>query len=436
MLALMTLALVLTILSATGVWSPLPFLNGLVNNLVSLSDPDPKWTVRVGGKPDIAAVMDPARVVVVGSRGFVDAYRVQDGKQAWHMTVNWVYPAANVVVAQQRAANPDADPSPDRGYAVIDPANGSVRWSEAEATAVWIYAADLVDLVCPDDSRCVLRRRSHDTGAFVWQVSLPGNLRVALRGPNPHLAGARDPAGWFGAAAAGTAPSMPTVMALPAGDKVLLVDTFAGRLLREATVPDREMRVAFVGDRLLFVRAERAEAGCRYLVEAFDVESGNSAWKEAGFDLDTARGAGCEQREDPMGVGGRLVVTGTDAKPMLVEADNAARTWTGVPGERVLATDGRLVAIMAADRKTVRLVDAAAPDARALWSGAGGMDPQAAVTSAWVLILDRDARKLTVLQRSSMRPALTIETTSDVIGYGSTGIVITSGRSIGYFPLS
>ena len=43
------------------------------------------------------------------------------------------------------------------------------------------------------------------------------------------------------------------------------------------------------------------------------------------------------------------MVTGSDAKPMLVEADKAARTWIGVPGEKVLATDGLLAVILAAD---------------------------------------------------------------------------------------
>jgi hypothetical protein len=229
---------------------------------------------------------------------------------------------------------------------------------------------------------------------------------------------------------------MPTVMALPFGDRVYLVDTFRGDLVRDVTVPDRQTRLAFIGDRQLFVKAERADAGCRFTVEAFDVTSGSSVWREEGFDLDTARGAGCEQRENPIGAGGRLVVTGSDARPMLVEADQADRTWTGPPGAQVLATDGLLAVVLAPDRQSLSVIDAATTGGRTVWSGELGLDPQAAITPSLVIVRDSDGGRLLVLQRSSMRVSLEIKTKVDVIGYGRSAILLTSGRSIGYHSVS
>jgi hypothetical protein len=434
LLVLMTTALSLMILSATHVWDPRPDIAAWLAKLTRLSDPEPKWTVRLGGAPEVAAVLEGDRVIVA-SRGFVDAYRARDGSPVWHWSVHWAFPADDVVVARQKPDNPDADPSPDRGYAVLDPVSGAVKWSDHDSIAVWIYSTTIVDLVCPDGDACLLRGRAHQSGSFLWQVSLPGGART-IRGANPHLAGLRDPAGWFDAAARGAAPKMPAVMALTIDGRIHVVDTFRGVYVREVAAPDRETRVAFAGDRLLFVTARRGDAGCTFSVEAFDFASGRSLWKESGFDLDTARGAGCEQREDPRGAGGRLVVTGSDARPMLVEADTATKAWTGAPGSKVLATDGLLAVVLAADRVHVSVIDVAVPGGKELWTGTTGLDPDAAITGSFVIIRDSDSRTLRVLRRGGLGVKLEVSTRADVVGFGANSIVLGSARSIGYHAVS
>jgi hypothetical protein len=136
-----------------------------------------------------------------------------------------------------------------------------------------------------------------------------------------------------------------------------------------------------------------------------------------------------------MGAGGRLVVNGSDARPMLVEADTATRTWTGVPGERVLATDGLLAVVVGPDRKTVKIIDVAVPGGQTLYTGEVGLDPEAAVTSSFVIVRDNDARTITVLRRGPLRVKLTISSKADIVGYGPNGILLGSGRSIGYHPV-
>jgi hypothetical protein len=431
---LMFAGLVITVLISTRLWNPMPQLNEFIHKLTQLSDPDPAWTVRLDGKPDVTAVMSDAEVVVVSSPPFVEAVHTKDGTRAWRAASNWAYPAGDVVVSQPRPANPDAAPNPVRGFEVRDPATGTVKWSDSEATAVWIYAADIVDLACPDSSRCVLRDRDH-TGVVKWQLELPGSAHT-IRGPNPHLDGVRDPAGWFSAAATGTPPVLPPIMAMEYDDKIHVVDTATHSIVRETVAPDRETRVSFIGDRMLFVRAAPAEAGCTFQVQAFDVDSGATVWQEDGFNLDTAQGAGCEQRQDPLGAGGRLVVNGTDARPMLVTADDAARIWTGAPGAKLLASDGELAVVVAPDRQTVSIIDASVPDGRTVWTGQVGLDPNAAVTRDMVIIRDSDQGRLLVLRRFTMQVKLDIKTRSDVAGYGRSGIVITTARSIGFEAVS
>jgi hypothetical protein len=432
MLILMTAGFVIMILVSTQVWDPRPALTQFLARLTQLSEPAPKWTVRIGGAPDVAAVMDGGQVVVA-SRGFVEGRRASDGQRVWNWSVYWAFPAGDVVVARQKPENPDANPDADRGYAVMDPVTGAVKWSDHDAIAVWVYATTVVDLVCPDGG-CELRARDHASGSFRWKVGLPAAART-IRGPNPHLAGLRAPAGWFAAGASGIAPKMPAVMALTIDGHIHVVDTFKGVYVREVAAPDRETRVAFAGDRLLFVTARRADAGCVFTVEAFDFATNRSLWKESGFDLGTAKGAGCEQREDPIGAGGRLVVNGSDGRPMLVEADTAQKTWTGAPGASVLATDGLLAVVASPDRKQLSVIDVTVPGGRELWHDVAGLDAQAAITGSFVIIRDEDAGKIIVLRTTGMRVRLTLGSKSDIIGVGGNGILLGNGRSVGYHPV-
>src|SRR6516164_4063844 len=108
--------LVITVLISTRLWNPMPQLNEFIHKLTQLSDPDPAWTVRLDGKPDVTAVMSDAEVVVVSSPPFVEAVHTKDGTRAWRAASNWAYPAGDVVVSQPRPANPDAAPNPVRGF--------------------------------------------------------------------------------------------------------------------------------------------------------------------------------------------------------------------------------------------------------------------------------------------------------------------------------
>ena len=438
LLVIMTSALTITLLTVTKVWDPRPAIGDFLSKLTRLSEPEPKWTIRVDGSPDVTAVMEPGRVVVA-SRGFVEAYRTSDARKEWEWPVHWAFPAGDVIVARQKPQDPGADRDPDLGYSVIDPGSGAVKWRDPDAIAVWVYVGAIVDLKCPDANLCQLRRRDHLTGDVEWTAALPGAAKT-IRGANPHLAGVRSPAEWFAKAALGTPQTIPTHLVFTIDERIYIVNTTQpadsdpAPRVREVAAPDRETRVSFIGGRLLFVRAERVDAGCQFRVEAFDIDSGESEWTEPGFDLDTARGVGCDQRLDPLGAGARLVVNGSDAKPMLVEADKAARTWAGVPGEKVLATDGLLAVILAADGTHMKVIDAASTEARTLWADEVGFNAKAAITESFVIIRDVDAGRLLVLRRgaSTMGVKLDLKSRAEVVGVGADAILISTARYVGY----
>ncbi|HLT10639.1 MAG TPA: hypothetical protein VK028_07520, partial [Micromonosporaceae bacterium] len=430
-------ALVTTVLAATGTWNPFPQVSAQLQawwgRLTALSDPQPQWTVRLGGTPDIAAVMATGEVVF-GTRGFASAYAASTGRELWQHRVHWTLPAHDVVVVRLRPENPDSDRTPDAGYSVIDPATGGVIWADHEAQAVWAFADSIVDLTCPENNDCRLRSFAHRPGGSPeWTVQLPAAVNK-IRGPNPPLAGTRDPSEWFAEAAAGTPGNTPPLLGLPVDGRIYLVDTFRGTYVREIVPPDRQTRLAVSNDRYLYVHAQPSAAGCTYWVEAFDYLTGESRWREEGFNLDTASGAGCEQRREPLGRGGQLVVTGADNRPRLVRAAQAEETWVGVPGEQVLATDGELALVAGADRSRLTLIDVQRPKAEPIWDTTAGLGAKAAITARQIIIVDRDKEQLIVLSRTGTVVRLQVKTSATLIGYGSSGVVLASGRKVGYLP--
>jgi outer membrane protein assembly factor BamB len=305
-------------------------------------------------------------------------------------------------------------------------------WGDKDALAAWGYQDAILDLVCPGAGGCQLRSRPHKGGTINWSVALPSQARL-IRGANPALAGTRDPAGWFGEAASGTPAVVPPVFALPIdGGRIELIDTFGHKVIREVTAPDKQTRVAYSGDSVLYVHAEPASVGCLYRVEAVNYATGTSAWRQDGYNLDTATGADCAQRKDPVGADRRLVVTNPANTPLLVEADTGQPVWTGVPGQKVLATGYGIAVVESADRKTVQIVDIEQAGQKATWTGQLGLEPEAAVTADLVIIRDGDAGRLLVFNRIGMTKRLELSTSADVIGYGPAGILLGTGRRFGF----
>ncbi len=430
----MTFLLAATVLATTNVWNPIPQLVAWWDRLNAISEPSPPWSARLGGVPDIAAVMSTGQVVAA-TRGLVDAYDAASGRPLWHYDAYWALPAGDVVVIRQQAEHPDQTGSSDRGYSVIDANTGAVLWGERDAGAVWAFADRILDLTCPGTGDCQLRAYAHrDRGTPLWSVAVPGEAH-AIRGADPALLGTRSPAHWFDKAAAGTPGLLPGVIGLNVDGRIQIVDTRAGIRVREVSAPDPQTRVFLSGDRILYSRVERGGASCHFSLQAVDYRSNAPAWSALGYDLGSASGAGCEQRDDPLGAGGYLVGLRTDNDPVLIDAADGTVAWTGVPSEKVLATDGELAAILGADRRTVKIIDLLGPDAPVVWSGTMSLEPQAAITRHQVVIRDGDASRLVIVNHLLTGSPEVVKTTSVVVGYGPSGLVLASGRRFGVIPV-
>jgi outer membrane protein assembly factor BamB len=411
------LALGTTLMIITG-WSPLPAIQGWLNRVVSVSSPAPTWSHRLGGRPESATVTVTGEVIVT-MRGRVEAYHVVTGAPLWGRDVDWAVTAGDVVVTGVDG----------HGYAVVNPTTGTLLWTEEQATGVWAYDNVIVDWICPSDDSCTIRGRSHGQGGRVlWHATVPGNGRSLSHG-NPDVLDTRDPAGWFDPAASADLGLAPGTLGLPVDRRVQLVDLTEGRRVREINPPDGQTRVSVVAGRVLYSRAERVGSSCRFTLEAFDGETGTSLWRRDGYDLGTASGAGCEQRRDPLGAGGVLVAVRGDNRPVVLDADQGTEDWVGQPGEKVLATDGRLAALREPDQVSVRVIDLV-DRGRVVFTQQVGTKPLAAITPDWLLLYGQQDRHLTVLSRGGV-PLTILKTDASVIGYGTASLVLASGRTIG-----
>jgi hypothetical protein len=429
----MTGALVVTVLISTNTWNPLPQLVTWWGKLTQMSEPAPAWEARLGGVPDLAGVTVTGQVVL-GTRGLVEGYDRNSGRLLWHHDADWALPAGDVVVLRPRPEGPDTDRAPDTGYSVIEPISGSVVWGDREAIAVWAYVDLIIDLACPPSGDCVLRGRRHgDAGQQLWAVPLLGSART-ITGPDPALATTREPADWFARAALGSPGPAPPVIGVPLDGRIHVIDTVEGRKLREVAPPDRQPRIVVAGERLIQTHAEPGEAGCRYRVEGLDPRDGSTVWRVEALDVDTAEGAGCDARRDPLGAGNHLVGVRADNHPVLVSMADGRSVWTGVPGERILDTDGQLAIVESADRKTITVVDLLADGRPVVWSGDVGPKPRGAVTPAYLILAGPE--QLVVLGHLGPTMLATVKTKATVVGYGQRGVILASARRIGFVPLA
>ena len=153
--------------------------------------------------------------------------------------------------------------------------------------------------------------------------------------------------------------------------------------------------------------------------------------------MDTASGAGCEQRRQPLGRDGQLVVNTSDGHPRLVLAqqrDDSVPKWVGESGEHILAVDSELAVILGADRQTLRLVDLQRAERPTIWTYKTGFDPEAALLGERLIIRDADKATLLVVSRTGTVTHLRVSTKSSIIGYGPTGLILASGRKVGLHP--
>jgi len=400
--------------------NPGPAVLDWLDRLGALSSPAPAWETRLGGRPDYA--ISANGVVVLIGRGAVDVRDSRTGDPVWARDVPWAAVAGTEsgrVVVTGRLNQ--------KGFEVVDPATGALRWADEQATGVWTYRNVVLAMTCPGLSDCTLAAHEPTRGDVRWRTPVPGVGKV-LGGVNHELLGSQPLSSSNVDSRVASPIESPVMLGFPLDGKVQVMDVESGRRLREAQAGGTT-RVVVVAGRVLYSTAERREGHCRYTLEARDADNGTAVWRAEGYDLGTASGAGCEQRHDPAGGGNTLAAIRGDNREVLLDAYDGRELWVGKPGEHVLATDGLIALVRSGDGKTIFAQDLAG--GVDLWQREAGPEAEAMLTRFAALIVDGQSGRVVAVEPGTGRLMIDARTTSQVIGAGADGLMIAGGRTVG-----
>ncbi|WP_433213143.1 PQQ-binding-like beta-propeller repeat protein [Dactylosporangium sp. CS-047395] len=421
--AIGVLALIITAIIITG-WNPLPNITGwwdkVADSTGKLSTPDTAWTDRVGGQPSSAVIAGTA--AIVSMRGTVEGRALTDGKVLWTKEADWAGVAGDggsvVAIVGRRGT----------GLEALDPVSGQPRWSDHDAVGAWTFREHVLTIACGGLSDCTLTARSPKDGAPIWKLTLPGIGRV-LNGINSDLLGTEVKADAYRDAINAMPRPIPAMLGFPIEQKVKVVDTGRGKVLREDGASNTT-RVVVAGGRELVSTAAPKDGNCRYSLEARDPNNGKTLWKKDGYDLHTASGAGCEQRRDPAGADTVLIATRGDNREVFLSPRDGREMWAGAEGDEIVTADSQYGLVRSNGGKTLSVVGF--EKGGRLWQQEVPAKADVAVSRYAVLVRDTAGGKLTVYAPDNGRVLLEAKTTSDVLGIGEHGLMVGRGRTIGY----
>lgn len=417
--------LVMIFLVSTNTWNPFPDIWDWVNASRGLSDPPPRWQERVGGRPDSVARAGDTLVVELDTS--VKGRRVSDGSEIWSRKADW-----SAVAGEGAGAVVVVGKLLVKGYDVIDPRNGSVLRHENDAVGVWTYRDAIVDARCYGPKDCTLTASSPRDGDQLWQVDIPG-VESSLFADNPKLQAMRPLTAHRVADQPDGPLPMPRLLGFPVGRHVYPVDTVAGRMLPSVEQGSRE-QVVVAGGRLLRVTATPGDGACYFTVDARDPVTGGQVWKEAGVNLRTTSGSGCQQRRTPSGAGNVVVGVASDGREAVLDVNDGRVLWVGAAGEKLLAVNNRYALVRAADGEAVMGLRLGRK--KPLWTRAVHPGAEAALTQYAALVVDTKPDRIIALDPASGAEKLNVRSDAKVVVCGPDGIVLASVREVGYLPYS
>lgn len=377
-----------------------------------LADPDPEWTVNLGGPATAAAVSEDRVIAVI--RGRVEARDRSNGEEVWARSVDWAVPAGEfVVVGRTEGA----------GFEVLTATDGETLWSETEAIDSWVFLDLIVQLDCDggEDGACVLAGRSLSDGEVLWERSLPYGAQAELAGYG-ELTGVGDLA-----ETVAYTVSVPEVIGVRLDGTVYAVDSATGERLATAETRDEQVRISVLDGHMIRVETSAGDEECRYTLQA--EADGDRLWRHRGdYDPHTASGSSCQLRREPAGDSGAIAVTRDDGRPALLDVHTGQERWTGEDGERLLAIGAGLAVVETGDElRVIRL-----SDAEQLWTYQPGGEVQATATPSAVILQDLAAQRVIALDRDSGDELADLDTDADVVGIGPDGLILARARTIGY----
>jgi outer membrane protein assembly factor BamB len=398
-------------------WNPWPDIREWLDERTrTLSEPATTWTQRAAGQPDAVGITDRAVVAFMGD--MVEARDRANGNLQWRKESDWAALAGGVVILSKVDG---------RGIDAVDPYSGAARWSDPDAIGAWTFRDAVLTVDCPK-SGCGLVNRHPDTGAQRWRIGLPGALR-ALAGANSGLLDLRHLDDNYDDVRAANPQPMPRYLGYMIDRKVQVVDTSAGRRVREEEVPN-DARAVVAANRTVRIVGAVRNNGCRFVVTGRDAGGGQQVWQREGYDLQTTGGAGCEPRKDPPGAGTAMVAIRGDNRSVVLSAVDGRELAVAGPDETILGTNGEVVVMRSGDGRQIRAVNLGTGGAA--WTRAAEPSAKVGVTAYAVFITDAATDRLVAVAPGSGQVRLNLESGAEVLGISPDGVVLGRGRTIGW----
>jgi hypothetical protein len=415
-------AIPVTIILVSG-QNPLPWLLDQASSGRSMANPPVAWSVALDSPPSWA--VGDSGTVVVGGGGYAAGLNASNGDRRWSWPVEYAGVAGtagnSVVVVGGR--------EPDRHLLdVLDPVSGAVRWQWPGTIGAWTFADMVLTLACPDPDLCTLSAHAPDSrpGESLWETPLPAGVR-GLSGLNHALAGLRS------LLTSGPVRA-PRVLGLPVDNKVRLVDTRTGKVLRTME-SDTGSRVFAAGDGALRIQAGYHNDGCRYLLTWTPLVGSAKAWSTDLFQPRTSDGAACEQRGDPAADNGRLYVIGPGRQDSVLDLTTGRAEYSTHDDEQVLAVGGftaekpTVVLVRSADHKSVSARSLAS--GAELWHHAIGKGTTVRTDGSVVAFVDASSGELTARRMVDGAQVVHASTLATLLGFTPDGLVLDEARSVG-----
>jgi outer membrane protein assembly factor BamB len=413
-------AILVTYSIITG-WNPLPSWGSWIANAASrsLSKPATTWVKRAGNEPRTAAVV--GSFVVVATEGSVEVHGLALGEKIWEQQASWAVAAGDsrpVVVAGRVSSS---------GFDVYDVASGVRLWGSSEKVGVWAYANEVLLLRCGSDSSCVLRAVDPADGSTKWTTKVHG-LGRNLLGPGHALAANQPMTSSYAKTLTATPDPAPTLIGLPMSGEMHVINTSTGHQLD--TFPVNARSRSIVADGVVVTTSSAFVNGqCEVSVSGHDPSSGATRWTKTGYDAKTTSGMACDERRDPVGGGHGVYAVDGSGRDTVLSVTSGKVLFRANKGQKIVATDGDLAVVRAADKKSVFAVDLGS--GTRIWSRATADSALVGITPSTVLVADPANEKLAAMSRSGSSAYIDVSSGATVLGLGAHQLIINIGRSFG-----
>lgn len=226
---------------------------------------------------------------------------------------------------------------------------------------------------------------------------------------------------------------MPPLLGFPIDNRVHVVDTSTGRLLR-AVPEDEHTAVHVLAGRVIHSTVVSRNGRCIPSVSGREGAGGSEIWRKDGYQLLSINGAGCQQRGEPKVGGNAVVAIRPDGFQALLDAGDGREVLVCGEGEKILGTDGTYAVVQTADES--KIVGYAVGRAKPLWTREANKKATVTVTRTAIVLRDHSPDRIIVLDPANGNVRSEVRSGADVLAADARGLMLGDRRELGYLSLA